>query len=259
MGFTIANLWSVIFGIHVAVATLCPWSVVWLLAVYVAANAALVLASMAIAPDHGGLVLPANKQWENGTRSVAGRVALAPWRYVSRAIAADRFAGLVFGNCAPPSAWSQIPNTYICVGAMRAAQSMAHHVDLILDLTAEWEWECNNNTATAITRCLPLLDDCMCSAWELAAALRRALIDAAVANPSASTTSSTPPRVYVGCMFGVGRSAAVGALLAAMLFPNNYPTVDAALAALQTVRPQVRPTAHQLQVARQAQALLFVQ
>jgi predicted protein tyrosine phosphatase len=60
-------------------------------------------------------------------------------------------------------------------------------------------------------------------------------------------------------MFGVGRSAAVGALLAAMLFPNNYPTVDAALAALQTVRPQVRPTAHQLQVARQAQALLFVQ
>jgi protein-tyrosine phosphatase len=252
----IAVLWAAVAALCGMVAVRATSVAALAAATWVGGNALLVLVSMTVGSPTGGLALtvaPARvlAKTPTGTRSAVGRAALAPWRWVSRALVA------VAGHGAP---WSTVPGTLIAVGPLQtmpqwfAAGGAGTHT--VLDLTAEWEWAqewqwsvtgfAAADAARPAVHCLPLLDDCMCSPAYLVAALRAAL----------GTEVLSRRRIYVGCMFGVGRSAAVGALLAAALHGDKYRTVDAALAALRTVRPQAAPTALQLRAARGALELL---
>jgi hypothetical protein len=287
---------TAIVALWAAVAAACAWVAhdvgirggaaavsVTCIAVWVCANAVLVLASMAAGPPTGGLVAVAAplrlEKTPGGTRSAVAKAVLAPWRWLSRAIATapvmNALAAAESRRAPPapqPAPWSCIPATFVMVGQLQAAPhwfAVTHGAgkqDVVLDLTAEWEWASewvwSSRTSAATARptvhCIPLLDDCMCSAAHLAAKLSAALGNLAMRRRM--VVSAWPPsRVYVGCMFGVGRSAAVGALLAAVLHPETYATVDAALAALKTVRPQVGPTALQMRVVRETLHLLRAQ
>jgi protein-tyrosine phosphatase len=260
----IAVLWAAVAALCGVVALRATNVAALAAATWVGGNALLVLVSMTVGGPTGGLALtgaPARAlaKTPTGTRPAVGRAVLAPWRWVSRALAT------VVGRWTPPRAacgplWSTVPGTLIAVGPLQtvpqwfAAGGAGTHT--VLDLTAEWEWVqewqwsvtgfAAADAAKPAVYCLPLLDDCMCSPAHLVAALRAAL----------GTEVLSRRRIYVGCMFGVGRSAAVGALLAAALHGDKYRTVDAALAALRTVRPQAAPTAPQLRTARGALELL---
>jgi hypothetical protein len=246
-------LWVVLARVGWACVEGGAWWVTGLLGLWLLANAVLVVVSVAAAnwrdgaaaADLVGVPWGVKSPW--GERSWEAKVALAPFRLVGAALRAcdagawvARGVAWVSGHPPPRSSgqpWTRVPGTNILVGRV-GHRPLPVTVSVVVDMTTEWEWPCPVDLV-----CIPTLDDCLGDPVGLA--------DVAL---EVGRRPLAKGDVYVGCAFGVGRSAAMGALCATAARPDLYPTWDAAVDALKHVRPEVSTTPLQRRVARAAHA-----